>query len=62
MPSGTGSEKTVQVGSWARRRRSTMDRASGPLSSTVIRRDSTTFLSTAPGADMVATAPATMSA
>ena len=31
VPSGTGMEKTVQLGSWERRRRSTVDRGSGPV-------------------------------
>ena len=55
-------EKMVQLGSPARRRRSTADRASGPPSRTATERDSTTLRRVAPGAAITATASATMAA
>ena len=62
VPSGTGMEKMVQLGSPARSRRSTAARCSGPSSCTVTGRDRTTLRSVAPGSRMCATASATMCA
>ena len=61
VPSRTGMENTVHVGSAARSRRSTAESASGPSSATVTGRDSTTLRNEAPGACIAATARATSS-
>ena len=58
VPSGMGMEKMVQSGSWARSRRRTADRGSGPLRRTVTGGTGRPCAGWRPGAPMAATASA----
>ena len=62
VPSGTGMEKMVQLGSPARRRRRTADRESGPRRWTSTGRDSTTLRSIGAGRAIGRDGSATMAA
>ena len=62
VPSGTGSEKIVQLGSCSRRRRRTAESARGESREAVTRRESTIFWILASGALICATAVRTMAA